>query len=98
MFHRHVREEVLSSRQAVAQFRYFLSDVRRGVWTLLPCSERLLEEAAQTVLRLPAGVFLRGGDAIHLAAARDAGFTEIWSNDRHLLAAASHFGLTGQSA
>jgi hypothetical protein len=29
--------------------------------------------------------------------ARDAGFSEIWSNDRHLLAAARHFGLRGRS-
>jgi predicted nucleic acid-binding protein len=33
------------------------------------------------------------GDAIHLATALDAGETEIWSNDRHLLAAAAAVGL-----
>jgi predicted nucleic acid-binding protein len=42
-------------------------------------------------------MYLRAGDAIHLAAAQGAGFTEIWSNDRHLLQAAPAFGLTGKS-
>jgi predicted nucleic acid-binding protein len=41
---------------------------------------------------------LRAGDAIHLAAAQGAGFTEIWSNDKHLLRAAPAVGLIGKSA
>jgi predicted nucleic acid-binding protein len=40
---------------------------------------------------------LRAGDAIHLASARHEGFSEIWTNDRHMLKAASHFGLAGRS-
>jgi predicted nucleic acid-binding protein len=46
---------------------------------------------------LPASIHLRAGDAIHLAAAQDAGLSEIWSNDRHLLKAAPSFGLQGRS-
>jgi predicted nucleic acid-binding protein len=41
-------------------------------------------------------MYLRAGDAIHSAAAEEAGFTEIWSNDRRLLEAAPAFGLTGK--
>jgi hypothetical protein len=37
------------------------------------------------------------GDAIHLVTALEASFPEIWSNDRHLLGAAEHFGLRGRS-
>jgi predicted nucleic acid-binding protein len=46
---------------------------------------------------LPDGVFLRSGDAIHLVNASQAGFPEVWTNDRHLLSAAPHFGLAGRS-
>jgi len=42
-------------------------------------------------------MYLRAGDAIHLAAAQEAGFTEIWTNDRRLIEAAPAFGLTGKS-
>jgi len=41
---------------------------------------------------------LRAGDAIHTATALGTGETEIWTNDRHLLAAVAHFGLAGRSA
>lgn len=46
---------------------------------------------------LPATAYLRAADAVHLVSALEAGFTEIWSNDRHLLAAAAYFGLQGRS-
>jgi predicted nucleic acid-binding protein len=46
----------------------------------------------------PADVPLRAGDAIHTATALKTGETEIWTNDRHLLAAVAHFGLAGRSA
>jgi len=42
-------------------------------------------------------MYLRAGDAIHLAAAQNAGLSEIWSNDKRLLRAAPAFGLTGKS-
>ncbi len=43
-------------------------------------------------------VHSRAGDAIHTATALETGETEIWTNDRHLLAAVAHFGLAGRSA
>jgi len=36
---------------------------------------------------------LSGADAIHLSTARLAGFDEIWTADRRMIAAAESFGL-----
>ena len=44
----------------------------------------------------PAATFLRASDALHLACAAGNGFTEIYFNDRHFLAAAPLFGLRAE--
>ena len=61
----------------------------------LPVSSELVELACDRLAALPPEVFLRAADALHLACAKDAGLKEIYSHDRHLLAAAPHFGLKG---
>ena len=75
----------------------FFEDIENGVWDLLPVSDGLLRKVDLAVRSLPAQTYVRAGDAIHLVSARDTGFSEIWSNDRRLLAAAPQFGLTGRS-
>ncbi len=65
---------------------------------MIPISESLLWEVHEALRSLPNTVFIRAGDAIHLIAARSAGFTEIWTNDKHMLEAARHFRLDGRSA
>ncbi len=58
-------------------------------------TDDFVRRAAGRFSELPFHLFLRSADCLHLYAAREAGFAEIHSNDRHLLAAAPHFGLLG---
>jgi predicted nucleic acid-binding protein len=95
--HRRYRENLLSQKQAEDLAVRFREHVEQGVWTLIPVSQPLLWKMHETARKLPPGVFVRAGDAIHLASARLAGFSEVWTNDRHMLAAASQFGLAGRS-
>ena len=97
-FHRRIRERSLSAQEGSQLRRLFLEHVSSGVWTLLPVTDAVLRSVDALLEALPAGVPLRAGDAIHLASASSAGFTEIWSNDRRLLQAARHVGLAGRSA
>jgi len=73
----------------------FLNETRGGAFRWLPLSERVLERAALVYARLPATIFLRTADALHLSTASENGFREIHSNDAKLLSAAPHFGLRG---
>jgi predicted nucleic acid-binding protein len=96
MFHRHRREGTLTIDTARVVREQFFEDLRNDTWLLLPLTERVLRKVELATRALPPGIFLRAGDAIHLVSAIDSGFEEIWTNDRHLLAAASHFGLKGR--
>jgi predicted nucleic acid-binding protein len=97
LLHRHMRENRLTQRQLRELLDAFRRHASQEVWTLLPVTSRTLQKVASLVRAAPAGVYLRAGDAIHLAAAMGAEEHEIWTNDRHLLAAAEHFGLSGRS-
>jgi len=92
-----IREGLLTSAEAVETRRMFRQNVAEGGWTLVPLNDELLREVDAAFETLPPDVFLRAGDALHLVSARAAGFSEIWSNDRHLLRAARYFGLKGRS-
>ena len=95
--HRRYREELLTRKQAQDLAARFRAHVEAGTWTLVPVSERLLWDVHDAMRRLGSQVFLRAGDAIHLVSARLSGFSEVWTNDRHMLAAAQRFGLRGRS-
>jgi predicted nucleic acid-binding protein len=96
VFHRHVREGSLSPSQGRELTDLFRLHVESDVWNLVPVTDALLRTAATLIRGLPEMVPLRAGDAIHVATAFDVGEPEIWTNDRHLLTAAAHFGITGR--
>lgn len=97
VFHRHVREGSISATHAHTLLHRFLGHIEDGTWKVAPVTDTLLRRVSFLVARLPAGVFLRAGDAVHLTTAADEGEAEIWTNDRHLLAAAPYFGLNGRT-
>ncbi len=93
---RHQREGSLTSQRLKALIQLLEKDESSGLIRWLPFTEEMVKTVCQQVLDLPAAVFLRAADALHLACAADAGLDEIYSHDRHLLAAAPHFGLRGR--
>ena len=96
-FHRHFREGTLAAAQFQRVVQAFREHTDIGFWTLIPVTGAVLARMTARVAALPAGIFLRAGDAVQLASAVESGEHEIWGNDRRMLAAASHFGLTGRS-
>lgn len=95
-FKRNQREGLLTAAQLKMLWAKHEQDLAEGLIEYLPQSSQLVRQACQTVLLLPATVYIRAGDALHLACAGEAGLKEIFSHDRHLLAAAAHFGLKGR--
>ncbi len=94
-FHRKLREGALTPAACAATVRQFETDLLNGVVTWLPITAVILQQVRLAFGSLPATVFLRSADALHLVCARESGLLEIHSNDRHLLAAAPQFGLKG---
>jgi predicted nucleic acid-binding protein len=94
---RKFREGILRADERDRLLHTFLEHVESGSWVLVPVSERLLRRMSLHLSALPRETYIRTGDAIHLTTALDLGEPEIWSNDRHVLTAAPHFGLTGRS-
>jgi predicted nucleic acid-binding protein len=95
---RHLREGALTQRQASVLQSDFVKDIAAGVWMIIPVSDAFMARVAGRLARIAAVTPIRAGDAIHLSAANEAGFTELWTNDRHMLGAAPAFGLRGRTA
>jgi predicted nucleic acid-binding protein len=93
--HRKRRDGVVTTAQLRAAVGQFEVDVSTGVWTLVPCGDAILELVRDGIIALSADTPLRSGDVIHLATARFLGLDAIHTNDRHVLGAASAFGLRG---
>jgi predicted nucleic acid-binding protein len=93
VFHRKFREGAFDAgafREVMAQFD---DDCGQGLWTWLPLTTALAARTTAAFARLPRPVFLRAVDALHLICAQEHGLPEIYTNDRHMSAAARHFRL-----
>jgi uncharacterized protein len=93
---RHVREKRLQAADARRVFRSLEADEHRNLWNWIPVSPELMRTTCDRFETLATHVPLRSADALHLACAAANGFQTVYSHDRHLLAAASHFGLEGR--
>ena len=94
-FKRNQREGLLTGPQLKMIWGKHEQDLADGLIQYLPLPSALIQQACVTLATLPPAVFLRAADALHLACASEAGLKQIYSHDRHLLAAAPHFGLKG---
>jgi predicted nucleic acid-binding protein len=93
--HRKYREKVLTPSQYHQTLEQFTLDCDEHGYLWLPVSAAVSSRLRKGFENLPRTVFLRASDALHLACAAENHFREIYSNDRTLLAAASHFALRG---
>jgi predicted nucleic acid-binding protein len=96
-FHRKFREGVLTRNELGTLLAEFDNDSEAGAYRWLPLSPAVITRLISIYRSLPAGVFLRAADGVHLAGAAEAGFRKIYSNDSRLLAASAHFGITGEN-
>jgi predicted nucleic acid-binding protein len=93
--HRHLREASITPREARDVFEDFARDEEANVWRWLPVTSALIARVCDGVKKLPRRAVLRTGDAIHLGCARENGFREVYTNDRHMLEGARYFDLAG---
>jgi hypothetical protein len=76
------------------RFKSHLDDVSHPE---IPVNEALLRRTSALIVSAPRDIFLRTADAVHLTTAQEAGERDVWTSDRHMLAAATYFGLAGRS-
>ncbi len=97
VIHRRLREGSLPARDAHELSSLFYQHVQDGLWKLIPVHEALLRRTSALMVSAPPDLFLRTADAVHLATAQESGERNVWTSDRHMLASAAYFGLTGRS-
>ena len=94
-FHRAYREGRLDAEGYQTQRSQFLKDQSAAAFIWLPISDATLSRLDRMLADASPTTFLRAADALHLACAAEHGCREVYSNDRHFLAAAPLFGLKG---
>jgi predicted nucleic acid-binding protein len=94
-FHRKFREGAIDEKEFHELLVEFDRDCQAGAFYWLPISTAVMERLKKAFRSLPPSVHLRAADAMHLVCAAENALKEVYSNDEHLLAGASHFGLRG---
>jgi predicted nucleic acid-binding protein len=72
-------------------------DEDKDLWQRLPISEAAVTTVIDVYASLPAGVFLRTADALHLATAKVNAAKKCYSNDTRLIEAAGYFRVQGEN-
>lgn len=93
VFHRKFREGIVDYQGFQLLCDQFESDCASGLWHWHPVDDVLVSRSIQFNRELPATVFLRASDALHLTCAAEQGLAAIHTSDRHMIAAAPAFGL-----
>jgi predicted nucleic acid-binding protein len=96
-FHRKLREGAIRPTAYAALMGQVRAHIEAGAFRWLAQDGEIFSRLRNVYQKLPAVVFLRAADAIHLATAAESGFRIVYSNDAHLLAAAKHFGIEGRN-
>ena len=96
-FHRKLREGAIRPTAYAALLEQVRAHNGAGAFHWLAPDAEIFQRIGQIYRKLPASVFLRAADAIHLATAAESGFHVVYSNDSHLLAAAKYFGIEGKN-
>jgi uncharacterized protein len=93
VFHRKWREGAFTEgdfREVSAQFT---DDCAAGLWTWLSVTDSLIANTAESIRTLGKSITIRSADALHLVCARAHGLQRVYTNDRHMLLAATAFGV-----
>jgi len=91
--HRHFREGNISGKALSSVLHRFREDEQAGYWTWFPITSGLIEECCALFETLPASVYLRSADALHLCCAKANRFKTLYTNDEAISVAAPYFGL-----
>jgi predicted nucleic acid-binding protein len=92
-FHRGYREGRYTRPAFLGLLEQLEMEGKESAISWLSADGEVVARAGKAYRNAPRSLFLRAADAMHLACAAENGFREIYSNDRHLLAAAPLFGL-----
>ena len=95
--HRASRERRISRSEFESLMEQYQTDCLHGAFLWQAITDEVFSKMGENYQSLSSDIFLRASGALHLACARDHGFKEIYSNDKNLLAATSHFGLRGKN-